>query len=88
MSPLLWPIVIIMATLIIVLGALAGVGSIYAPPELVKTMLENRSGIRLAVLIVIVPTIAILCMQERITGEAAIASLASIASYLLGGVTG
>ena len=63
------------------------VGSLFAPPELVKSMIDGRIVSRGIAVFLIVPTIAILCVQERISGEAAVASLSAIAGYILGGTT-
>ena len=45
------------------------VGSLFAPPELVKSMIDGRIVSRGIVVFLIVPTVAILCVQERISGE-------------------
>lgn len=66
------------------------IGSLFAPPELVKAMIDGRIISRGVAIFLIVPTIAILCVQERISGEAAVAALSAIAGYVLGatGATG
>jgi hypothetical protein len=48
-------------------------------------MIEGRVVSRGIVLFLIVPTIAVLCVQDKITGEAALAALSAIAGYILGG---
>jgi hypothetical protein len=50
-------------------------------------MIEARIIQRGIVLFLIVPTIALLCLQDKISGEAALAALSAIAGYILGGST-
>jgi sorbitol-specific phosphotransferase system component IIC len=62
-------------------------GTLFASEATVKTMIEGRIVTRAIVLFLVVPVIAILCAQERISGEAALAALSAIASYILGQVS-
>lgn len=77
--------------LVVVLVGFTGVlliGSIFFAPHsdnTVQNMIEGRIVSRGIVLFLIVPTIAVLCVQDKITGEAALAALSAIAGYILGG---
>jgi hypothetical protein len=82
----LWPVFAVLGVLVLMTSAVV-VGSLFAPPELVKSMIDGRIVSRGIAVFLIVPTIAILCVQERISGEAAVASLSAIAGYILGGTT-
>jgi len=82
----LWPVFAVLGILVLMAGTVV-VGSLFAPPEIVKAMIGGHIISRGVVVFLIIPTIAILCMQERISGEAAVAALSSIAGYILGGVT-
>ena len=59
-------------------------GTLYASEATMAKMIEGKIVSRAIVLFLVVPTIAILCVQERITGEAAMAALSAIAGYILG----
>lgn len=83
----LWPVFAVLAILMLMTAAMVVFGSIYASTDLVKTMIDGRIISRGIVLFLIVPTIAILTLQDKITGEAAIAALSAIAGYILGGTT-
>jgi len=48
-------------------------------------MIEGRIVARAIVLFLIIPTITILCVYDKISGEAALAALSGIAGYILGG---
>ena len=75
------------AVLVVVTGALVFSSILFAPSSdsTIAKMIEGRIISRAIVLILIIPIIAILCVQERITGEAALAALSAIAGYILGG---
>jgi hypothetical protein len=76
----------VLGILVLMTGAVV-VGSLFAPPETVKAMINGHIVSRGVVVFLIIPTIAILCIQDRISGEAAVAALSSIAGYILGGIT-
>jgi hypothetical protein len=73
--------------LVLVSGSIVFGSIFYAPgtDATVRAMIEGRIIARAVVLFLIIPTIAILCMQEKISGEAALAALSAIAGYILGG---
>ena len=84
---LIWAAFGMVAVLVVVTGALV-FGSIFFSPgsdRTVEQMIEGRIVSRAVVLFLVIPTITILCVQERITGEAALAALSAIAGYILGG---
>ena len=84
---LIWAAFGMVVILVVVTGLLV-FGSIFLAPgsdQTVKQMIEGRIIARAIVLFMIVPTIAILCVQDKISGEAALAALSSIAGYILGG---
>ena len=82
----LWPIFAVLAVLVLMAGATV-VGSFFAPVEITKAMVEGHIISRAVVVFLIVPTLAILCVQDKISGEAVVASLSAIAGYILGGTT-
>lgn len=84
---LIWAAFAAVAVLVTITG-LVVFGSIFFAPgsdATVKQMIEGRIISRALVLFLIVPTIALLCLQDRISGEAALAALSAIAGYILGG---
>jgi hypothetical protein len=84
---LIWAAFGMVVVLVIVTGLLV-FGSIFLAPgsdSTVKQMIEGRIIARAIVLFMIVPTIAVLCVNDKISGEAALAALSSIAGYILGG---
>ena len=84
---LIWATFAMVGVLVAVTGSLV-FGSIFFAPgsdAAVKTMIEGRIVSRAIVLFLIVPTIAILCVRDKISGEAALAALSAIAGYILGG---
>lgn len=86
---LIWAAFGMLAVLVTVTGLLV-FGSIFFAPvadSTVRSMIEGRIIQRAVVLFLIVPTITILCVEGKITGEAALASLSAIAGYILGGTT-
>lgn len=86
---LLWAAFSMVAVLVAVTGLLV-FGSLFFSPgtdATVRSMIEGRIVQRSIVLFLIVPTIAILCVQDKISGEAALAALSAIAGYVLGGVS-
>jgi len=76
------------AVLVAITGLLVFGSLFFAPGSdlTVKSMIEGRIVQRSVVLFLIVPTIAVLCMQDKISGEAALAALSAIAGYVLGGM--
>jgi hypothetical protein len=72
--------------LVAISGALVFSTIVFSPASdaALSTMIEGRIISRGIVLFLIVPTIAILCVQEKISGEAALAALSAIAGYILG----
>jgi hypothetical protein len=86
---LIWAAFAAVAVLVTITG-LVVFGSIFFAPgsdATVRQMIEGRIISRALVLFLIVPTIALLCLQDRISGEAALAALSAIAGYILGGST-
>jgi hypothetical protein len=87
---LLWAAFSMVAVLMAIAGLLV-FGSLFFSPgtdTTVRSMIEGRIVQRSVVLFLIVPTVAILCMQDKISGEAALAALSAIAGYVLGGMNG
>lgn len=80
----LWPIFAVLGVLVLLSGSVV-IGALFAPSDTVKSMIDGRIIARGIAIFLIVPTIAILCVQERISGEAAVAALSAIAGYILGG---
>lgn len=73
--------------LVIVSGGIV-IGGLFLSPgsdSTVKEMIEGRILARAIVLFMIIPIIFVLCAQDKITGEAALAALSAIAGYILGG---
>jgi hypothetical protein len=50
-------------------------------------MIEGRIISRAIALFLIIPSIALLCLQDKIHGDAALAALSAIAGYILGSST-
>jgi hypothetical protein len=86
-ASLLWPVFAVLGILMAMTAAMVIFGSMYASTELAKAMIDGRIISRGIVLFLIVPVIAILTIQDKITGEAAVAALSAIAGYILGGTT-
>ena len=66
----------------------ASFGSVFFAPgsdQAMQQMIEGRIVSRGIVLFLIIPVITILCVEGKITGEAALAALSAIAGYILGG---
>ena len=87
---MIWAALGLVAFLVLVTGGLV-FGSIFFSPGsdvAVRSMIEGRIVQRAIVLFLIIPTIALLCLEDKITGEATIAALSAIAGYILGGSTG
>jgi hypothetical protein len=86
---LIWAAFGMVAVLVVVTGLLV-FGSLFLSPSsdaTVKTMIEGRIIQRGVVLFLIVPVIAVLCVNDKISGEAALAALSAIAGYVLGGAS-
>jgi hypothetical protein len=86
---LIWAAFGMLAVLVTTTGLLV-FGSIFFSPvsdNTVKSMIEGRIIQRAVVLFLIVPVITILCVEGKITGEAALAALSAIAGYILGGTS-
>jgi hypothetical protein len=83
----IWATFALVAVLVAVSGGVVFGGIFFSPvtDTTVKAMIEGRIISRAIVLFLIIPIIAILCVRERITGEAALAALSGIAGYILGG---
>jgi len=84
LSPL-WPVLAVLGLLVVMTTSKEAFGTLFASEQTVKTMNEGKIVSRAIVLFLVVPTIAILCVQDRISGEAALAALSAIAGYILGG---
>jgi len=82
----LWPLFAVLAILMVMTATIVLAG-VFAPSETIRAMIDGRIVSRGIVLFLIIPIIAILCVQERISGEAAISALSAIAGYILGGTT-
>ena len=83
---LIWAAFAMVAVLVTVTGILV-FGSIFFAPgsdATVRQMIEGRIISRAIALFLIVPTIALLCLQDKIHGDAALAALSAIAGYILG----
>jgi hypothetical protein len=80
----LWPVLAVLGLLVLMTISTVAFGTLFASEATVKTMIEGRILSRGIVIFLIVPTIAVFCVQERITGEAALAALSAIAGYVLG----
>jgi hypothetical protein len=83
---LIWAAFAAVAVLVVVTG-LVVFGSIFFAPgsdATVRQMIEGRIISRALVIFLIVPTIALLCLQDKIHGDAALAALSAIAGYILG----
>ena len=84
---MVWAVFGMLLLLVVVSGGIV-FGSIFFSPgsdSAVREMIEGRIIARAIVLFMIIPTIAVLCAQDKITGEAALAALSAIAGYILGG---
>ena len=81
----LWPVLAVLGLLVVMTISTVAFGTLFASEATVKTMIEGKIVSRAIVLFLVVPTIAILCVQDRISGEAALAALSAIAGYILGG---
>jgi uncharacterized membrane protein len=83
---LIWAAFGMMAVLVVVSGCLVFGGMFLAPgsDSTVGKMIEGRIISRAIVLFLIIPLIGILCVQDKISGEAALATLSAIAGYILG----
>ncbi len=84
---LLWATFAMVGVLVAISGTVVFSSIFFAPAsdDTVQAMIEGKIIARGIVLFLIIPIIAILCVQERITGEAALAALSGIAGYILGG---
>lgn len=83
----IWATFAMVGVLVVVSGGIV-VGSLFLSPgsdKTVQLMVEGRIISRAIVLFLIIPIIAVLCVRERISGEAALAALSAIAGYILGG---
>jgi len=84
---LIWATFAMVGVLVAVTGILVFTSIFFAPHSdtAVGKMIEGRIISRAIVLFLIVPMIAILCVRDKISGEAALAALSAIAGYILGG---
>src|SRR4249920_19720 len=84
---LIWATFVMVGVLVAVTGVLVFGAIFYAPHSdtTVGKMIEGRIISRAIVLFLIIPMIAILCLQDKISGEAALAALSAIFGYILGG---
>ena len=84
---LIWAAFSMVAVLVAVTGALVFAAIFFAPgsDSSLGQMIEGRIISRAIVLFLIVPIIALLCVEDKISGEAALAALSAIAGYILGG---
>lgn len=83
----IWATFAMVGVLTMVSGAVVFAGLFFSPgtDSTIKAMIEGKIIQRAIVLFLIIPIIAILCIRERISGEAALAALSAIAGYILGG---
>jgi hypothetical protein len=87
---LIWAAFAAVALLVVVTGALVFGGVFFAPgsDSVIRQMIEGRVLSRGIALFLIIPTIALLCLQNKIHGDAALAALSAIAGYILGSTSG
>jgi uncharacterized membrane protein len=86
---LIWAALGLVAVLIMVSGAIT-FGAVFFAPGSDTTagqMIEGRIISRAIALFLIIPSIALLCLQDKIHGDAALAALSAIAGYILGSST-
>ena len=86
---LIWTALALLVIIVFVTGGIV-FGSIFFAPasnETVRAMIEGRIIQRSVVLFLIIPVITLLAVQDKISGEAALAALSAIAGYILGGVS-
>ena len=88
---LLWPLAVMVVTLL--LCVTGTVLTIFAQsPETIShialELVRTRAIAKIIALVLIVPAIVVLCALGRISGEAAIGALGSIAGFILGEITG
>lgn len=88
MDRLLWPIAIIASSLLLSVTAILVAMIFLLPPEgaavMALDLAKNHAIGKAIALILIVPTVAILCAVGKITGEAAIGLLGALSGYVLG----
>ena len=84
---LIWATFGVVAILVVVAGGLVFSSILLAPgtDKTMEAMIEGRIISRAVTLFLIVPVITILAVENKITGEAALAALSAIAGYILGG---
>jgi hypothetical protein len=87
---IMWPglvllIVIMLGSVALVLGVAYAAGK--GATDLGRLLSEAHAITRLVSLLIIVPTIWTLTMQDKVAGSAAIAALSAIAGYVLGGTS-
>jgi hypothetical protein len=84
---LIWATFAMVGVLVAVSGIVVFGSILYSPgsDSAVGKMIEGRIISRAIVLFLIIPTITILCVRDKISGEATLAALSAIAGYVLGG---
>jgi hypothetical protein len=83
---LIWAAFAAVALLVLIAGLVVAGAIFFAPSSdaTVRQMIEGRIISRGIALFLIIPTIALLCLQDKIHGDAALAALSAIAGYILG----
>lgn len=84
MDRTLWPVLAVLGLLVAMTISTVAFGTLWGSEATVKSMIEGRIVTRAIVLFLVVPVIALLCLQQRVSGEAALAALSAIAGYILG----
>jgi hypothetical protein len=84
----LWPLALIASSLLLSVTAIVVVMMLILPAEGAATvaadLVRNHALGKAISLVLIVPTVAILCAVGKITGEAAIGLLGALSGYVLG----
>jgi uncharacterized membrane protein YqaE (UPF0057 family) len=84
----LWPLAIITSSLLVSVTAIVVVTMLLLPAEgaasVALDLAKNHAIGKAITLVLIVPTIGVLCATGKITGEAAIGLLGALSGYVLG----
>jgi uncharacterized membrane protein YqaE (UPF0057 family) len=84
----LWPLALIASSLLLSVTAIVVVTMLLLPAEGAATvaadLVRNHALGKAISLVLIVPTIGVLCAVGKITGEAAIGLLGALSGYVLG----
>jgi hypothetical protein len=84
-TPFAWAVFAVLVVLIVVTFGTTAAGFLVSDHDTARVLVDGRIFSRALVLFLIVPAIAGLCAYDKISGEAALAALAAIAGYILGG---